>query len=130
MTGISFPYSTGTVVTAAQWTTLFAQCFPTTNVSSYSAGLVAGSTQAAWFTALGLPAAAPGDANGLATLNGSGVVPNGQIPSTLLGAMYPQGAWNATTNNPALASGTGTKGFFYVVTTGGTTALDGISVWN
>lgn len=130
MPGVTFSYGTGTIVTAEQWTALFAQCLPANTVSPYSVTLLTGTTQGSWFTALGLPSAAPGTANGLATLNATGVVPSAQIPASLLGAMYPQGDWNASTNNPALASGTGTKGFFYRVATAGTTTLDGNSSWS
>jgi hypothetical protein len=40
------------------------------------------------------------------------------------------GTWNASTNSPALTSGTGTAGAIYKVATAGTTTLDGISNWN
>jgi|TARA_R110000803_G_C11979547_1_gene320571 hypothetical protein len=40
-----------------------------------------------------------------------------------------QGSWNASTNSPTLASGTGTKGEFYIVSVAGTTSLDGITNW-
>ena len=50
--------------------------------------------------------------------------------SGLVGAMVFQGAWNASTNSPALASGVGTKGFFYKVSTSGSTLIDGCSSWN
>lgn len=46
-----------------------------------------------------------------------------------IGALNYKGTWNASTNSPALASGTGTKGDYYVVSVAGTTALDGISNW-
>lgn len=45
------------------------------------------------------------------------------------GAMNYQGTWNASTNSPALVSSTGTKGYFYKVSTAGATTLDGISSW-
>jgi hypothetical protein len=45
------------------------------------------------------------------------------------GALNYKGTWNASTNTPALASGFGTKGDYYVVSVAGTTALDGISTW-
>ena len=47
------------------------------------------------------------------------------IPS---GLSY-QGTWNASTNSPTLASGTGVPGYYYVVSVTGTTNLDGISDW-
>jgi hypothetical protein len=46
-----------------------------------------------------------------------------------IGALNYKGAWNASTNTPTLASGAGTKGDYYVVSTAGATALDGISNW-
>lgn len=52
------------------------------------------------------------------------------LPASLGGALTYQGTWNASTNTPTLTSGTGTKGFYYVVNVAGTTTLDGISSWN
>ena len=40
-----------------------------------------------------------------------------------------QGTWNAATNTPTLANGTGTTGHFYIVSTEGSTNLDGITDW-
>lgn len=51
-----------------------------------------------------------------------------QINGVLGGAIY-QGIWNATTNSPTLASGSGTKGYYYVVSVAGSTNLDGITDW-
>ena len=45
------------------------------------------------------------------------------------GALVYQGTWDALTNNPALSSGVGTKGYYYVVNVAGTTNLDGITDW-
>lgn len=47
----------------------------------------------------------------------------------LLGGAIVQGVWNATTNTPALASGVGTTGYYYVVNVAGSTNLDGITDW-
>lgn len=69
------------------------------------------------------------DPNGIAGLDGAGKIPLSLIPSSLLGAVIYQGGWNAATNTPALASGTGTKGHYYIVTTPGSTNLDGITDW-
>lgn len=52
----------------------------------------------------------------------------GQINSLMGGLKY-QGTWNASTNTPALASGTGTEGHFYIVNVAGTTSIDGINDW-
>jgi hypothetical protein len=46
-----------------------------------------------------------------------------------IGALNYKGTWNASTNTPALVSGAGTKGYYYVVSAIGTTTLDGISTW-
>jgi len=40
-----------------------------------------------------------------------------------------QGTWNAATNTPTLTSGSGTTGHFYIVSTDGSTNLDGITDW-
>lgn len=40
-----------------------------------------------------------------------------------------KGTWNASTNSPALASGVGTKNNYYIVSTAGSTNLDGITDW-
>jgi trimeric autotransporter adhesin len=45
------------------------------------------------------------------------------------GALVYQGTWNASTNSPTLASGVGTKGYYYVVSVAGSTNLDGITDW-
>jgi hypothetical protein len=49
--------------------------------------------------------------------------------SALVGGVYYAGTWNASTNSPTLTSGTGTKGYYYIVTTAGSTNLDGITDW-
>jgi len=49
--------------------------------------------------------------------------------SALVGSVYYAGTWNASTNVPTLASGTGTKGYYYIVTVAGSTNLDGITDW-
>jgi hypothetical protein len=49
--------------------------------------------------------------------------------SALVGSVYYAGTWNASTNSPTLASGTGTKGYYYIVTVAGSTNLDGITDW-
>jgi hypothetical protein len=70
-----------------------------------------------------------GAANGVATLDGAGKVPVAQLPDSVLGGMIYQGSWNASTNTPTLATGVGTKGFYYKVSTDGTTTIDGINRW-
>lgn len=46
-----------------------------------------------------------------------------------IGALNYKGTWNASTNNPFLASGVGTKGDYYYVNVAGSTNLDGITDW-
>lgn len=45
------------------------------------------------------------------------------------GPLVYQGTWDANANTPTLASGTGTKGYFYVVSVSGSTNLDGVTDW-
>ena len=54
----------------------------------------------------------------------------GSIEISTSGFVVFKGAWNAATNTPALASGVGTSGFYYVVSTQGSTNLDGITDWD
>jgi hypothetical protein len=61
-----------------------------------------------------------GVANGIATLDNDGLVPVTQLPFS---AIAYQGAWNALTNNPSLADGSGTAGDFYFVSVAGTQDL-------
>jgi len=51
------------------------------------------------------------------------------INTALLGVLSYQGTWNASTNSPTLASGTGTPGYYYIVSVAGSTNLDGITDW-
>jgi hypothetical protein len=46
-----------------------------------------------------------------------------------IGALNFKGTWDANANSPALTSSVGTKGDYYVVSTAGTTNLNGISNW-
>jgi hypothetical protein len=46
-----------------------------------------------------------------------------------IGALNYKGTWNASTNDPALSSGVGTKGDYYVVSVAGSTNLDGTTLW-
>jgi hypothetical protein len=52
----------------------------------------------------------------------------GQINGLQGGTIY-RGAWNASTNTPTITSSVGTLGNYYVVTTAGTTNINGISSW-
>jgi hypothetical protein len=50
--------------------------------------------------------------------------------SSLINSLFYAGTWNAATNTPTLTSGVGVKNTYYIVSTAGTTNLDGISSWN
>jgi hypothetical protein len=60
-------------------------------------------------------------------LNAFGKIQN-QINGLIGGSIF-QSTWNASTNTPSLASGVGTKGYYYIVSVAGTTNLDGITDW-
>ena len=51
------------------------------------------------------------------------------INSATTGVLTYQGTWNASTNSPSLSSGTGTPGYYYIVSVAGSTNLDGITDW-
>ena len=60
------------------------------------------------------------------TVNAQGQVTNvstGAVPNTY------QGTWNASTNSPTLTSSVGTAGYYYIVSTAGSTNLNGITSW-
>lgn len=61
-----------------------------------------------------------GAANGIAGLDGGGKVPISQLPNSI---MEFQGVWNASTNSPTLADGTGDIGDVYRVNVAGTQNL-------
>jgi hypothetical protein len=67
--------------------------------------------------------------NGAATLNSSGFLSDSQIPSTFVSGTSYRGAWDASANSPTLTSSVGTRGYYYVVSTAGSTTLNGISSW-
>jgi hypothetical protein len=58
-----------------------------------------------------------GNANGYASLDSLGKVPISQLPSSL---MEYKGTWNAATNTPTLANGTGDTGDVYICSVAGT----------
>jgi hypothetical protein len=64
-----------------------------------------------------LNTSAKGVAGGLAELDGGGKVPVSQLPNSI---MEYQGVWNASTNTPTLANGTGSAGDVYRVSVAGT----------
>lgn len=71
-----------------------------------------------------------GQANGVASLGADSKILLAELPTAIAGAMNYQGTWDASTNTPTLASGVGTKGYYYRVTVAGTTNLDGNALWS
>lgn len=66
-----------------------------------------------------------GAAGGYASLDGGGKVPVGQLPASLMTYL---GVWNASTNSPALADGSGDTGDVYRVGTAGSQDLGSGSI--
>jgi hypothetical protein len=62
------------------------------------------------------------------TVNAQGQITS--ITTNASGATTYQGTWNASTNTPTLASSSGTNGYYYLVSTAGTTNLNGINLWS
>lgn len=56
------------------------------------------------------------------------VPPMGAAADTITALSF-QGAWNASTNSPSLATGVGTDGYAYKVSTAGSTTLNDVTSW-
>lgn len=67
-----------------------------------------------------ISASEKGVADGVATLDAGGKIPAAQLPNSV---MEYQGTWNASTNSPTIADGTGNAGDVYRVGTAGTQDL-------
>jgi hypothetical protein len=67
-----------------------------------------------------IPLTQKGAVNGVVPLNGAGKIDTQYIPGSYI--QY-KGMWNASTNTPTLADGTGTAGWFYEVNVAGTQNL-------
>ena len=63
--------------------------------------------------------------NGYASLDSGGKVPASQLPNSIMDYL---GTWNASTNTPTLADGTGNAGDVYIVSVGGTQNLGSGSI--
>lgn len=73
-------------------------------------------------------ATATAGANLIPKADVTGKLDIGWMPASLVGALQFQGFWNASTNTPTLADGTGTLGQFYVVDTAGSQDLGSGSI--
>jgi len=75
-------------------------------------------------------AANKGVSGGYASLDDTGKIPLGQIPSAILGAAIYQGTWNGTGSFPATGTASsGNKGYYYVLNANSSTTVDGINDW-
>lgn len=71
-----------------------------------------------------------GAADGVAELDGSGKLKADQLPASVVSGLVYKGGWNANTNSPTIpAAAGGNANWFYIVTTAGTTNIDGINSW-
>jgi hypothetical protein len=68
--------------------------------------------------------------NQFATLDVSGKIPLSQIPDSIIGSLHYQTTWNADINSPVIPTASATNlGWYYVVSTAGTSSVNGISSW-
>jgi hypothetical protein len=65
-----------------------------------------------------IPDSEKGANNGVATLDAGGKIPSAQLPSSVMQYL---GTWNANTNSPSLANGTGDAGDVYLASVAGST---------
>lgn len=78
---------------------------------------------------LRVPTSDKGASNGVATLDGGGVIPISQIPSSIQGGIKVIGSWDANTNTPDLSALTLDQGEAYIVSVAGSTNLNGETNW-
>jgi len=83
-----------------------------------------------------IPTSQKAQANGVASLDATGIVPQSQLPGSIIGSVTYRGGWNAATNTPVMASGAlvggvlQPAGYYYIVTVSGTTAaIDTVTTW-
>jgi hypothetical protein len=76
-------------------------------------------------TTAGIPLTQKANALGVATLDNNGYLTAAQIPPSLTGALVYKGSWDASTNTPTLADGSGTAGWEYSIGVTGTQNLGG-----
>lgn len=129
------PTGSGTSTAFLHWTgTAYSWASPVGTSYTFSTGLTNTSSTVTvnYGTTSGtaLQGSLFGANSGVATLDNTGKLTSSQIPASLAGAISYQGIWNATTNTPTLANGTGTASHFYIVGTAGTTSLDGHASWS
>jgi len=67
-------------------------------------------------------------ANAIPKADGANKLALGWMPDAVVGGLNYQGVWNASTNTPTLADGTGTKGHYYDVSVAGSQDLGSGSI--
>ena len=118
----------------SDWSTATSGFYLAANPANYQTDLQVAATVST-ATASYVPLAQRGALNGVATLDGTGVVPAAQLPGAVTGSLTYLGGWNASTNTPTLASGAlsggvlQTAGRYYLVSVTGTTSIDGVATW-
>ena len=130
--GYTPPTPTGTGASGTWAISVSGNAANVTGVVAIANGGTNATTASAARTNLGLGTSAVlnvGVPSGVASLDSGGKVPVSELPAAVLGALSYQGTWNASTNTPTLASGVGTKGYYYVVSVAGSTNLDGVTDW-
>jgi hypothetical protein len=78
-----------------------------------------------------VPLSQKGTANGVATLDGAGLLPIAQLPPSIVSGFTYKGVWDALTNTPTIpAAAGGNAGWVYTVGVAGSTNINGITTWN
>jgi hypothetical protein len=71
-----------------------------------------------------------GTANGYVPLNSSSKIATEFLPDTILGQLIYKGVWNSSSNSPSIpVPSTSNKGWYYIVSTAGTTVINSITDW-
>jgi len=112
----SLPYGTGTVTSITAGTGLSGGTITTTGTIALANTTVTAGT---YGSSVAIPSI---------TVNSQGQITS--ATTNPLNSPSYQGTWNAATNSPTLTSSVGTNNNYYVVSTAGTTTLNGISLWS
>ncbi|CAM5772028.1 hypothetical protein LMIY3S_03706 [Labrys miyagiensis] len=81
--GVIVSLTPHTLGKAADVNAAFLLCYPAANVSTFANSLMGSVSSAAFLAGLGMPAGSPGGANGVAVLDGSGLLSDSQIPTAI-----------------------------------------------